>query len=94
MVKTGIAGMEILEEKINKAAELIERMRRDKNDIEKVNKELKERVELLYIRSEELNKELEVLKRKKVKNTDLDKSREEIKNKIEEMLAKLEAIHL
>ena len=70
MGATGIAGLEALEKKITKAADMINRLRDEKNEIEAANKELKEKMESLYIKNEELNKELKALK----KGTKRDKS--------------------
>jgi DNA repair ATPase RecN len=89
MGETGVASFEALEAKINKAAELIERLRQEKNTIEADNKELKGKMESLYIKNEELEKELKRLQKTQKGKKDSDSSREEIKKKIEEMLAKL-----
>ncbi|UCF06115.1 MAG: hypothetical protein JSV33_03555 [bacterium] len=92
MGETGVASFEALEAKINKAAELIDRLRREKNTIEEANKELKGKMESLYIKNEELAKELKRLQKTHKGKTDSDTSREEIKKKIEEMLAKLDQL--
>lgn len=92
MGATGIAGLDTLEEKITKAAELIGRLRSEKNEIEAVNKELKEEMESLYIKNEELNKEVKALNKGTIRDKSFDKTREELAQKIEEMLAKLEGL--
>ena len=92
MGATGIAGLDTLEEKITKAAELIGRLRSEKNEIEAVNKELKEEMESLYIKNEELNKEVKALNKGTIRDKSFDKTREELAQKIVEMLAKLEGL--
>ncbi len=94
MANIGIANLEVLEEKINKAAELILKLRREKNEIEAANKELKEKIESLYIENKELTKEHEIFKNRNTKEKDFKETREEIKNKIEEMLSKLEDLDI
>ena len=91
MGKSGVAGLGVLEDKINKAADLIARLKQEKIEVEKVNKELEEKIEILYIRNKELTKEIEILKKDIRKDFD-SKTREEITQKIEEMLAKLEEL--
>ncbi len=92
MGATGIAGFDTLEKKITKAAELIGRLRSEKNEIEVVNKELKEEMESLYIKNEELNKEVKALNKGTIRDKSFDKTREELAQKIEEMLTKLEGL--
>ena len=94
MPGTGIINLDMLEVKITKAAEHIGRLKEEKIKLEQVNKELKEKIESLYIRNEELQKELEVLRSDKQQTGDFDKTREEIKEKIEEMLAKLDELDI
>ncbi len=94
MAGTDLSSLGVLEEKINKAAEMISTLRRQKNEAEQANKELKEKMESLYINNGELTKELEALKKKRAKQENFEKKREEIKNKIEEMLVKLEGLDL
>lgn len=91
---TGIAGLDALEKKITKAADLINRLRREKNETEVANKELNKKIDSLYIKNEELNKELKALKKGTKRDKSFDKTREELKKKIEEMLAKLEGFQL
>ena len=94
MAKAGLAGLELLEEKITKAADLIERLKREKNEMAEGNKELKEKIDSLYISNEELTRELETLKKSKDSKKDFDKTREEIKDKIEEMLVKFDGLEV
>jgi len=94
MSSTGIAGLEVLEEKIIKAARLIERLSEEKKNLEEANKVLKEKIESLYIKHEEMAEKLEIFNKDKQKEKDFDKTREEIGNKIEEMLGKLEELDL
>ena len=94
MAKTDLGGLGLLEEKITKAADLIERLKREKNDMSEANKELKEKIDSLYITNEELVRELETLKMSKDSNKDFDKTREEIKDKIEEMLVKFDGLEV
>jgi hypothetical protein len=94
VVETGVSSLGVLEEKINKAVEMITRLKQDKNNLEEINKELKEKLDLLYIKNEELMKELKKLKHDKERNKKSDKTREEIKNKIEGMLVKLEEFEI
>ncbi|HUV37886.1 MAG TPA: hypothetical protein VMX58_13205 [Patescibacteria group bacterium] len=94
MAGTELSSLNVLEEKINKAAEMIAALRREKNEVEQTNKELKGKIESLYISNEELISQLEALKTQQEKQTDFETKREEIKNKIEEMLVKLEGLDL
>ena len=94
MSKAGIAGIDLLEEKINKAAGLIERLRAERNRLETANKELKGKIDSLYISNEDLTKQIEELKKAKAVSKNTEKRREEITVKIEEMLEKLERIEL
>jgi len=94
MAGTGMINLDLLEEKITKAAEHIARLKEEKLKLEESNKELKERIDSLYIRNEELARELEVLRTEKQKTGDFDKTREEIKGKVEEMLAKLDGLDI
>jgi chromosome segregation ATPase len=94
MSKAGIAGIGLLEEKITKAAGLIEKLRAEKNKLEATNKELKEKIDSLYISNEDLIKQIEELKKTKAVSKHTEKRREEITLKIEEMLEKLEHIEL
>jgi citrate synthase len=94
MAKAGLAGIGLLEDKITKAAELIERLRIEKREIEDINKNLVEKLEALYIKNEELTKELRNFKEKGKRKKDSKKTREEIDTKIEEMLAKLESLKI
>ncbi len=94
MADPGLVGLELLEEKIVKAAQLIERLREEKKAAEESNKVLKEKIDLLYINNEELSKELEIFNRNKENKKDFDKTREEINNKIEEMLVKLDSLEI
>ena len=94
MSKAGIVGIGLLEEKINKAAGLIERLRAERNRLETANKELKGKIDSLYISNEDLTKQIEELKKSKAVSKNTEKRREEITVKIEEMLEKLERIEL
>ncbi|MBU8921049.1 MAG: DUF3450 domain-containing protein [Bacteroidales bacterium] len=94
MSSTGLASLELLENKIVKAAELIGRLADEKKKIEETNKVLKEKIESLYIKNDEMAKELEIFKMDKEKEKDFDKTREEIGNKIEEMLMKLDGLDI
>ncbi|MBN1165086.1 MAG: hypothetical protein JXB45_10945, partial [Candidatus Krumholzibacteriota bacterium] len=75
MGSTTISGLEALEDKILRAAALIEKLQREKNEVLEENKVLKEKNDLLYISSEELKKELEIFKQDKDKDKDFDKTR-------------------
>jgi chromosome segregation ATPase len=90
---TGI-NLDLLEEKINKAADHIARLKEEKIKLEQANKELKAKVDSLYISNEELARELEILRTEKKRTGDFDKTREEIKEKVEEMLAKLDDLDI
>lgn len=92
MAGIGIGNLDLLEEKITKAAEHIARLKEEKFALERSNKELKERSDSLYIMNEELKRELEILRTDKQRTGDFDKTREEIKGRIEEMLAKLDQL--
>lgn len=92
MAGAGIINLDMLEEKINKAADRIARLKEEKTALEQQNKELKGKIDSLYIKNEELTKEVEILKREKGSSKEFDKTREEIKGKVEEMLAKLEQL--
>ena len=50
MSSTGLASLEMLENKIVKAAELIERLADEKKKMEDANKVMKEKIESLYIK--------------------------------------------
>lgn len=94
MTEMGLASLEALEEKITRAAKLIERLRAEKNEAELANKELKAKFENLYIQNEELTKQLEELTKEREDVSDFEKTREEIKGKVEEMLGKLEGLDI
>jgi len=94
MASTGIVNLDMLEEKINKAAEHIVRLKEEKIKLDQSNKELKEKIDLLYISNEELTRELEILRTDKQGTGDFDKTREEIKGKVEEMLARLDQLDI
>lgn len=94
MAGSGIINLDVLEDKINKAAEHISRLKEERIKLEQSNKELKEKSELLYIRNEELQRELEMLRTDKQRTGDFDKTREEIIQKVEEMLAKLDQLDI
>ena len=94
MGTAGLADFDLLEKKINQAAEYIERLKTEKKQVEDANIKLKEELDSIYIKNEELTKELKHLKKEKKGKKDLDKTREELSNKIEEMLAKLEELDI
>jgi chromosome segregation ATPase len=94
MAGANIVNLDLLEEKINKAAERIARLNEEKIKLELSNKELKEKIDLLYISNEKLTRELEILRTEKQRTGDFDKTREEIKGKVEEMLAKLDQLDI
>ncbi len=94
MAGTGIINLDALEEKITKAAEHIARLKDEKSRLEELNKELKAKMESLYIMNEELTKELEILRSDTQRTRDFDKTREEIKGKVDEMLARLDQLDL
>jgi hypothetical protein len=94
MPGTQLTSLDVLEKKITKAAKMIETLKREKNATDAANKELKEKIESLYITNEELTKQLEAFRKKQEKQSDFEEKREEITSKIEEMLVKLEGIDL
>jgi len=94
MAGSGIISLDMLEEKITRAAEHISRLKEEKMRLEAINKELKEKVESLYISNGDLTRELEVLRTEKKMAGDFDQTREEIKGKVEEMLAKLDQLDI
>ena len=94
MAGTGIINLDMLEEKITRAVEHISRLKEDKLRLEEVNKELKEKIDSLYILNGDLRRELEILRTEKKKTGDFDQTREEIKGKVEEMLAKLDQLDI
>ena len=94
MAGSGIINLDALEEKITKAAEHIARLRDEKIRLEEINKELKEKIDSLYIKNEELTRQLEILRIDKQRTGDFDKTREEIKGKVEEMLARLDELDI
>ncbi|MGD1047561.1 MAG: cell division protein ZapB [Candidatus Krumholzibacteriaceae bacterium] len=94
MAGSGIINLDALEEKITKAAEHIARLRDEKIRLEEINKELKEKIDSLYIKNEELTRQLEILRTDKQRTGDFDKTREEIKGKVEEMLARLDELDI
>lgn len=93
MAGTAIINLDALEEKITKAAEHISRLKDEKSKLEQVNKELKEKIDSLYIINGDLTRELETLRTEK-KNGEFEQTREEIKGKVEEMLAKLDQLDI
>jgi chromosome segregation ATPase len=94
MAGTGIINLDMLEEKITKAAEHISRLKEERMRLEATNKELKEKIDSLYIVNGDLTRELEILRTEKKKSGDFDQTREEIKGKVEEMLAKLDQLDI
>ncbi len=94
MAQAGIINLDILEEKINKAAEVISRLKEEKAALERSNKELKQQFDSVYIRNEELVREIENLRAERQRTGDFEKTREEIKGKVEEMLAKLDQLDI
>lgn len=94
MAEIGLESLEMLEERIEKAASLIEQLRAEKKAAEEENKRLKEELQSLYISHEELTRELKHLTTKKDKKEDSKRTREEITEKIEKMLAKLDELRL
>ena len=94
MAGTGIINLDMLEEKITKAAEHISRLKEEKLRLEESNKELKEKMDSLYIVNSDLKRELEILRSEKKSAGDFDQTREEIKGKVEEMLAKLDQLEI
>ena len=94
MAGTGIINLDLLEEKITKAAEHIARLKDEKLKLEQHNKELKEKIDSLYISNEQLTRQLEILRTEKQRTGDFDQTREEIKGKVEEMLAKLDQLDI
>jgi len=94
MAGTGTINLDMLEEKITKAAEHISRLKEEKTKLEQINKELKEKIDSLYISNGDLTRELEILRTEKKKTGDFDQTREEIKGKVEEMLAKLDQLDI
>ncbi len=87
-------GFKILEEKIEKAAEVIRRIRDERDSIEEENKKLKEEIEMLYTKNDELKSEFDRLKENRHNQEDFEKVREEISNRIEVMLEKLDEIDI
>jgi len=94
MAGTGTINLDMLEEKITKAAEHISRLKEERTKLEQINKELKEKIDSLYISNGDLTRELEILRTEKKKTGDFDQTREEIKGKVEEMLAKLDQLDI
>lgn len=94
MTGTDLEGLEMLEERIERAARLIEQLRGEKKAADAENKRLKEELKSLYISHEELTRQLKHPTKKKDKKEDTEKTREEIAEKIEEMLAKLEELNI
>jgi peptidoglycan hydrolase CwlO-like protein len=94
MAGTGLDALDMLEQRIEKAAHLIEQLRGEKKATDEENKRLKEELQSLYISNEELTRQLKHLTTKKDKKEDTEKTREEIAEKIEEMLAKLEELNI
>ena len=94
MAGSGIINLDMLEEKITKAAEHISRLKEEKLRLEQVNKELKEKLDSLYIVNSDLKREIEILQKEKKTTGDFDQTREEIKGKVEEMLAKLDQLDI
>ncbi|MBD3178922.1 MAG: hypothetical protein GF417_04590 [Candidatus Latescibacteria bacterium] len=94
MEETTFAGFKVLEEKIEKAANIIQSLRQEKERVEKENNELKNKLDLLYNENEELAGKVDHLQQQERKQEDLNRVREEISNRIEMMLGKLEKIDI
>ena len=94
MVETDLLNLDVLEERILRAARLIEELRGEKKVLEEENIRLKEKLESLYIINEQMERDLEGLTAKADKTNDTEKTREEIARKIEEMLAKLDELEV
>jgi peptidoglycan hydrolase CwlO-like protein len=94
MEETTFAGFKVLEEKIEKAADVIRSLRQEKERIEKENNELKSKLNVLYNENEELAGKVDQLQQEERKQEDLNRVREEISDRIEMMLGKLEKIDI
>lgn len=94
MEETTFAGFKVLEEKIEKAADMIEMLRQEKERIEKENNELKSKLDLLYNENEQLAGKVDELQQEESTREDLNRVREEISKRIEMMLGKLERIDI
>lgn len=94
MTSKDFEGFKILEEKIGKAADMIQKLRDEKNKADEENKKLKEEIKMLYTKNEELKKEVERLQDDRQNHEDFDRVREEISNRIEVMLGKLDRIEI
>ncbi len=93
-MESSLASLNALEEKINRAAELISTLREEKSRVESENKELNEKLKSLYIENEGLNEEIERLKNAQEGMVRTKQVREEIKSKIEEMLGKMDRLDI
>lgn len=94
MEESTLDGFKVLEDKIEKAADIIQKLREDKERIEKENNELKNKLNMLYNENEELAGKVDVLQNEERKQEDFDRVREEISNRIEMMLGKLDRIDI
>jgi peptidoglycan hydrolase CwlO-like protein len=94
MEETTFAGFKVLEEKIEKAANIIEQLRGEKERLEKENNELKNKLDVLYNENEELAGKVDELEQMQNQEEDFNRVREEIGNRIEMMLGKLDRIEI
>jgi len=89
-----LGSFKLLESKIEEAANMITRVKAEKKKLVDENKELKDKIKMLYIKSDELVKEVDTLKGSKQNQGDFERVREEIKTRIEVMLEKLDKIDI
>jgi peptidoglycan hydrolase CwlO-like protein len=89
-----LGSFKLLESKIEEAANMITRVKAEKKKLVDENKELKDKIKMLYIKSDELVKEVDTLKGDKQNQGDFERVREEIKTRIEVMLEKLDKIDI
>ncbi len=89
-----LGSFKLLESKIEEAANMITSVKAEKKKLEGENKELEDKIKMLYIKNEELVKEVNTLKGDKQNQGDFERVREEIKTRIEVMLEKLDKIDI
>jgi len=94
MASKHFEGFKILEEKIERAAEVIQKIRDERDRMEQENKKLKQEIEMLYTKNDELKNEFARLQEDRHNQEDFEKVREEISNRIEVMLEKLDRIDI
>ena len=84
--------LEILEEKINTAIQVINKLQAENNELKKYNMELIKRVQEHETTIQKLHEEYQILKDQQNNTNFNNEKEEEIKHKVEGILAKLDTL--